>query len=56
MKHNTEKDSNIEKCVICKTETEELIHTHIDYRSYYVEGAGQLCKDCYEKIYNKSKV
>lgn len=24
-------------------------------RDYYIEGAGQLCKECYEKTYNNEK-
>ena len=41
-----------EKCVMCEKETNENVDTHIDYRFYYVDGAGQLCKDCYEDVYN----
>lgn len=44
-----------EKCVMCNTETNEYIHTNIDYRFYYVEGAGQLCKECYENVYDNKK-
>lgn len=40
-------------CVNCEKETQYDIDCHIDYRSYYIEGAGQLCKECYEKIYDK---
>ena len=42
-----------DKCISCGKETEYLVSTHIDYRKYYVEGAGQLCKDCYFDIYEK---
>lgn len=44
-----------EKCVSCGGETPHYFHEHIDYRYYYVEGAGQLCKNCYESIYNKTE-
>lgn len=37
-----------EKCVICGDTTIFDYETHIDYRHFYVEGMGQLCKDCYE--------
>jgi hypothetical protein len=47
----TEKDN----CVSCGKETPYLKITHIDYRAYYVEGAGQLCKTCYLNIYNKNE-
>jgi len=41
-----------EKCVNCGGETPYTINTHIDFRLYYVEGSGQLCKECHKKIYN----
>ena len=37
-----------EKCVICGVGTPYDRETHIDQRLYYVEGCGQLCKNCYE--------
>ena len=40
-----------EKCIICGEETNTLKTTHIDYRYNYVEGAGQCCKECYDKVY-----
>lgn len=40
-----------EKCVSCGAETPYTINTHIDHRSHYVEGAGQLCEKCYNEIY-----
>lgn len=36
-----------EKCISCEKETPYDFDTHIDYRSYYVEGAGQLCRNCF---------
>lgn len=38
-----------EICIICGKETNVDVNTHIDYRYGYVEGAGQCCKECYEK-------
>ena len=43
----------MEICVGCRDETNVPIDLHIDFRAYYIEGAGQLCKKCYNKIYNK---
>ena len=45
--------SKTEKCVLCgkKTNIEEL--TTIKQRKYYVSGSGQLCEECYNKIFNK---
>lgn len=36
-----------EKCVICGVETPYDFETHIDLREFYIEGAGQLCRKCY---------
>ena len=36
-----------ETCVMCGEETTTLKTTHIDFRYGYVEGAGQLCRQCY---------
>lgn len=38
-----------EICILCGKETHEEITTHIDFRTGYVEGAGQLCIECYRK-------
>ena len=42
----------MDKCVFCNKETEYPKSLNIDYRLHYIEGAGQLCKECYDKIYN----
>ena len=44
---------DVDKCISCGVKTPYTINTHIDMREYYVEGAGQLCVECYEKIYKK---
>ena len=36
-----------EDCIMCGCKTETLKTTHIDFRYGYVEGAGQLCRECY---------
>jgi len=41
-------------CVICKKETVYDRTDHIDFRYGYVEGAGQLCPDCFEPKYKRS--
>ncbi len=38
-----------ETCILCGKETHEEITTHIDFRTGYIEGAGQLCLQCYNK-------
>ena len=40
-------DSIYETCVMCSKETTTLKSTHVDFRVGYVEGAGQLCWECY---------
>ena len=42
-----------EKCVNCEVETNVPVNEHVDLRKFYVEGAGQLCEECWNKIYKK---
>lgn len=42
-----------EKCVLCGKNTNIEETTKIKQRKYYVSGSGQLCKECYNKIFNK---
>lgn len=43
----TEELNIFENCIQCGVETTTLKSTHVDFRYGYVEGAGQLCRDCY---------
>ena len=43
------KDNPIEKCVMCGEDTAYRLKEHIDMRTGYIEGAGQLCSRCYNK-------
>jgi|APSaa5957512535_1039671.scaffolds.fasta_scaffold07759_6 hypothetical protein len=45
--------ANLDKCISCSCDTKYTSEVHIDDRFCYVEGAGQLCNDCWNKIYNK---
>ena len=36
-----------ETCIMCGKETTILKTTHVDFRYGYVDGAGQLCRECY---------
>jgi len=45
-----------ELCVTCKKETTYYKEDHIDKRIGYIRGSGQLCLDCYDKLYVKSKL
>jgi hypothetical protein len=40
-----------EKCVLCGEDTNVPKTENIDNRAFYVEGAGQLCESCYNKVY-----
>jgi|APGre2960657373_1045057.scaffolds.fasta_scaffold637387_2 hypothetical protein len=42
-----------ELCISCGVETEIPVNTPIDFRKNYVEGCGQLCPDCFIRIYGK---
>lgn len=44
-----------EKCVMCGKDTEIKKGLNIDLRYHYVEGAGQLCKECYDKQISRNK-
>ena len=45
-----------ENCILCGVETTTLKTTHIDFRTGYIEGAGQLCKPCYDTGINRSHI
>ena len=38
-----------EDCILCGEKTTTLKTTHVDFRTGYIEGAGQLCRGCYMK-------
>jgi len=42
-----------DKCVSCNTDTDYDEFEHIDFRYFYIEGVGQLCSECYNKLYEK---
>ena len=43
-----------DKCVSCGKETDVPRTANVDTRYHYVEGAGQLCPECYIRIYTES--
>ena len=45
-----------ELCVTCNKETTYYREAHIDQRIGYIRGSGQLCLDCYDKLYIKPKL
>jgi hypothetical protein len=42
------KKDSIEYCVLCGKDTPYHFNDHIDFRYGYVEGVGQLCKNCHD--------
>ena len=49
MAHIVTIDETTEKCIVCNGPTQYKISDNIDYRLHYIEGAGQLCPDCFAK-------
>ena len=37
----------LEACIVCGKQTDIPISRHVDYRSRYIDGAGQCCEYCY---------
>jgi hypothetical protein len=48
-----EKEVEKEDCIYCGKETEVPVNTPVDLRENYVDGAGQLCPQCFKKIYDE---
>ena len=44
-------EEEFDSCVMCGAKTKYKKSDHIDYRSGYIEGAGQLCIVCTRKLY-----
>ena len=49
-------DSLYETCVCCHKRLKIPRNQEIEFRSFYIEGAGQLCYDCYQELYRKNSV
>jgi hypothetical protein len=43
----------MEVCSYCGKKTNVPVMLNVDMRENYVDGAGQLCGECYNKVYNK---
>lgn len=40
-----------EYCILCGRMTEAAKEQPVSEREYYIEGAGQLCRECYQELY-----
>lgn len=49
-------DKSLEKCIVCDIVTDTPKNLDVNYRSNYIEGAGQLCKNCFDSIDNKKYI
>ena len=46
----------MEICIMCGAKTNVPVSKHVDYRIGYIEGAGQLCPDCYRNGTNRRHI
>lgn len=54
MKYKTKLEiEEMEVCANCGRPTDIPKEKPIEFRKTYVEGAGQLCAECYNMIFNK---
>ncbi len=47
---------SFEKCIVCDKETNILKNLNVDYRQFYIKGAGQLCNSCYANLDNRKYI
>ena len=50
------KEEKYETCIVCGIKTDIKVNEPIDNRYGYVQGAGQLCYGCYQKIKEESSL
>lgn len=46
-------DNEFEVCIGCGLNTGVPINTNVEARKSYIEGAGQLCSNCFVEVYKK---
>ena len=51
MVRKNQEEKELEICISCGTETEVKKTDNVIYRSGYIEGAGQLCLKCSQKMH-----
>ena len=53
---NEQNNNQFEHCVLCRKVVSIDKSTHIDLRDNYIEGIGQICRDCYYKVEEDSNL
>ena len=48
--------SQKDRCIKCDVETPYHMDVNIEYRNFYIEGAGQLCKECYDDLFEEEHI
>ena len=56
MAYITTQDETTDKCIVCNAPTQYKRSDHVDHRLNYIEGAGQLCPDCFKTEEKNSDV
>lgn len=51
---NRDFDNVYEICVCCHKKLNITRNEQIEFRPFYIQGAGQLCYDCYYELYLKN--
>tara|TARA_B100001057_G_scaffold500097_1_gene613470 strand:+ start:8278 stop:8475 length:198 start_codon:yes stop_codon:yes gene_type:complete len=49
-------NDGFEICISCDKPTKVKRDAPVKSRKYYIEGAGQMCKSCYDAIIEKLKI
>lgn len=47
-------NNKYEKCACCHKRLNILKSEEIEFRPFYIEGAGQLCYECYHELYTEN--
>lgn len=55
-KRYPESENEFELCVLCGKQTDVRRDTNIDFRTNYIEGCGQLCRECSALIYKQTLI
>jgi len=56
LKFESKNQDPYEDCILCGEKTDVLRSTHVDFRTGYIEGAGQLCNKCYNRGSNRNHI